>query len=248
MGKIVVIGGGEIKDLETLNIDKHIINLTKRKHPKVLFIPTASGDSIKYWNNFQKIYGNKLGCKTDVLFLLNLRPTLKKIINKILSSDLIYVGGGNTLKMMKCWRFLGIDKILKEAYKRNIILSGLSAGGICWFEFGHSDSMSSYHTKKWNYIKTRGLGLIKGFHCPHFNSETKGKKRNKSFIKFMKRYSGMGIAVDNHCAIEFVNKFYRIFSTKKNSNTYRIYKKNRKIKIEKMEKNKWRSISSLYSF
>ena len=157
MEKIVVIGGGEIGNFETLPFDKRIVELTKKKHPKALFIPTASGEPDGYIQNFNKVYGKKLGCKTDVLFLLKTKPTKKELREKILSSDLIYVGGGNTLKMMKRWRFLGVDKILKEAHKRGIVLSGISAGGISWFEAGHSDSMSSYNPDNWDYIKVRGV-------------------------------------------------------------------------------------------
>ncbi len=70
MKKIVAIGGGELKSLETLRIDKEIIRLSGKKHPKALFVPTASGDSEAYWKTFQRVYGKRLGCKTDVLYLL----------------------------------------------------------------------------------------------------------------------------------------------------------------------------------
>jgi dipeptidase E len=238
MGKIVVIGGGGIKNLETLPFDNLIVKLTKKKHPKALFIPTASGEPKKYCETFHRVYGKKLGCKTDVLFLLKEKPPKKQLRDKILSSDLVYVGGGNTLKMMKRWRFLGVDKILKEAHKRGIVLSGISAGGICWFEYGHSDSMSFYHPKSWKYIRVKGVGLIKGIHCPHFNGKTRGIERRKNFKEFMKKYSGVGIAVDNHCAIEFINNKYRVISAKKGRKAYKVYRKSGKTIIEEIEQKK----------
>lgn len=247
MGKIFIIGGGEIDKFETLPFDKRIVELTNKKHPKALFVPTASGESTGYITNFNKVYSEKLGCITDVLLLLNKKPSKKKLREKILSSDLIYVGGGNTLKMMKRWRFLGVDKILKEAYRKGIVLSGISAGGVCWFEAGHSDSRSFYYPNNWDYIKVKGLGLLKGIHCPHFNGETKGIGRRKSFSNFIKKHSAIGIAVDNHCAIEFVNGKYKVLSAKRGRKAFKVFKKDSKIIIEEIPKqNNYSPVSTLY--
>lgn len=247
MRKLVVIGGGEIGNFETLPFDKRNVELTKKKNPKALFIPTASGEPNGYIKKFQKVYGKKLGCKTDVLYLLNEKPTKKELRKKILSSDLIYVGGGNTLKMMKRWRFLGVDKILKEAYKRGIVLSGISAGGICWFESGHSDSRSFNNPENWDYINVHGLGIIKGIHCPHFNGQTKKIKRRKNFTNFMKKYSSVGIAIDNNCAIEFIDDQFKVLTSKRDRKAYKVFKKNKKIIIEEIPKKKnYLPISLLY--
>ena len=167
MGKIVTIGGGDLE--RNILIHKRIIELTKKINPKALYIPTASGENENNINKFKKVYGEKLKCQTDILYLLKVKPSRRQLSEKILSADLIYVGGGNTLMMMKRWRFLGVDKLLKTAYQKAIVLSGISAGSICWFESGHSDSMSFYHPNNWNYINVHGIGLIKGIHCHHFN-------------------------------------------------------------------------------
>ena len=108
---------------ETLAIDRKIVCLTGKGSPKALFIPTASGDSPRYWQSFQEVYGEELGCESDVLYLLGVSPTKEELEQRILSADLVYVGGGNTLKMMRRWRKLGVDKVLKEAYRRGIVLS-----------------------------------------------------------------------------------------------------------------------------
>lgn len=137
MKKLVAIGGGEIGQsgypVETTKIDKEIIRLTGKRNPRLLFIPTASSDSKSYFEAVKKHFGKRLGCKTDVLYLIKEKPTRKEIEEKILNSDMIYVGGGNTLKMMKVWRKTGVDKVLKQAYNKGVVLSGLSAGSICWF-------------------------------------------------------------------------------------------------------------------
>ena len=139
MGKIVAIGGGEIGrsgyPVETTEIDQEIIRLSGKSKPRMLFIPTASSDSESYYNVVKNHFGTSLSCKVDVLYLLVNKPSRKEIEEKILSSDIIYVGGGNTLKMMKLWRKLGVDRLLKAAYDKGTVLCGLSAGAICWFEY-----------------------------------------------------------------------------------------------------------------
>lgn len=163
---IVAIGGGEIRTRGTAPIDREIIRLSSKKNPKLLFIPTASSDSERYWQRVRDYFSGFLKCKTDVLFLIKGRPSKAQIREKILSADIVYVGGGNTLFMMRVWRRLGVDALLRSAYEQGTVLSGISAGAICWFDSGDSDSMSFYNPQKWNYINVKGLGLIQGIHCP----------------------------------------------------------------------------------
>ncbi len=87
----------------------------------------------------------------------------------------------------RIWRRLGVDKLLKSAYENGAGLSGISAGAICWFDSGHSDSMSFYNPRKWEYIKVRGLGLINGVLCPHCNSMTLGPVGSESRLKTIAR-------------------------------------------------------------
>jgi dipeptidase E len=160
--------------------------LSKKRHPRVLFIPTASSDSQTYWKRFQEYFGTFLRCKTDVLFLSR-EASKERVREKIFSTDVIYVGGGNTLHMMRIWRRRGVDRLLLSAYKRGTVLSGISAGAICWFESGHSDSMSFYNPRKWEYSNVNGLGLIKGIHCPHYNGRTRGVARRRDFRTLIER-------------------------------------------------------------
>ncbi len=248
MKKIIAIGGGEIKSKETLAIDKEIIKLSGKKNPNLLFVPTASSDNSDYWNNIQKYFGNYLGCKTDVLFLIKEYSSKNKIRKKIFSADIIYVGGGNTLKMMRIWRQLGVDKLLKMAYSKGTVLCGLSAGSICWFESGHSDSMAFYNSKKGKYINVKGLGFIKGIHCPHYNSQTFGVKRRKHFHDMIKRNGGFGIALDNNCAFECIDgKYYKIITSKKQAGAYKVYKKKGRVVSKRIEqKENLTPIAGLY--
>ena len=238
MKKIIAIGGGEIGrpgfPRETTAIDKEIIRLSKKKHPTLLFIPTASGDSGSYYKTVKNHFGKKLGCKTDVLYLIREKLSHRDIEAKILSADIIYVGGGNTFRMMKIWRKCGVDKLLRQAYERGIVLSGLSAGAICWFKYGNSDSRKMKNPKA-DLIKVSGLNFISGLLCPHYHSE---KDRKQSLKRMMGKTSGISIALDNCSAIEIINDTYRIITSKPKAKAYRVFGKGGKYIEEEIEQRK----------
>lgn len=219
---IIAIGGGSIRRGTTLKIDRAIIKSSGKTHPRLLFIPTASSDSKIYWEAIQKHFGKKLGCKTDVLWLLHTAPKSVELRKKILSADIIYVGGGNTLKMMRRWRLLGIDTLLSEAWNRGIVLCGVSAGSICWFEAGHSDSMSFYNSKKWEYVLVQGLGFLPWIHCPHFHSATLGKLRSIDFEQMIRKRGGTGLGIDDLCAVVFTDTGYQVISASDRARAYLI--------------------------
>jgi dipeptidase E len=232
---IVAIGGGEMRARGTADIDREIIRLSKRLHPNVLFVPTASSDSEEYWKGFREYFGSFLKCRTDVLFLIKDTPTRGQIERKIASADIVYVGGGNTLYMMRVWRRLGVDQILRAAYRKGIVLAGISAGAICWFDSGHSDSMSFYDSQHWKYINVRGLGLINGINCPHYNGMTRGVPRRRDFRDMIRKIGGIGIAIENNCAVEFIDdRLYRVISSKDNARAYRVYKRAGKVVSEQI--------------
>jgi len=240
MSKIIVaIGGGEIRTRGTAAIDREIIRLSNKKKPRLLFIPTASSDSERYWKHIQEYFGKFLKCRTDVLFLIKEKPSKEQIRRKISSADIIYVGGGNTLAMMRLWRRLGVDKLLVSAYESGTVLSGISAGAICWFDSGHSDSMSFYNPQKWKYINVKGLGLINGINCPHYNGMTRGIPRRKHFRDMIRKTGGFGIAIENNCAIEFIDgRFYKVISSKSYSRAYRVYKYGGEVVAEQIRQQK----------
>ena len=224
MTKLVAIGGGKMAEGETLAIDSQVVALTGKINSRALFIPTASSDSQEYWQGFQRTYAGELGCETDVLYLLGVTPTRDELERKILTADLVYVGGGNTLMMMRRWRRLGVDAVLEEAYRRGIVLSGLSAGCICWFSWGHSDSMSFYQPDDWSYIKVRGMGLVDALACPHYDSATAGIERRDDFQAMMRKHSGIGLAIDDHCALEIIDDTYRVITSREGAGAYKLTK------------------------
>lgn len=245
--KIVAIGGGEISEHETLLVDKRIIELTGKKKPSILFIPTAKSDDESYCQDFFNYFGKELDCKVSFLKLCSVPIPHKEIKEKIMGADAIYIGGGNTLKMMKLWRRLGVDTILKKAWESGIVLCGTSAGAICWFEGGHSDSMSFYDPKKWKYINVRGLGFLKGIMCPHCNSGTYGIPRERWFKDMMKKFSNTGIAIDECCAIEFIDDLYRVITPKIELGAYKVFKQKGAVVSKKIDnRSDFSQISELY--
>jgi len=232
MGKIIAIGGGELKDLETFSIDEEVVRLTGKGIPNALFIPTASRDAEGYWETFRQVYGNRLGCKTEVLRLVNETPTPKEIKEKIFGSDLIYVGGGNTLEMLETWKRFEADELLKQAYERGIVLAGLSAGAICWFKYGSSDSPRFKGATDTNLLRITGLGLVNLTMSPHHIREA---HRDAGLTKIMKTTPGVGIGLDDNCALEIVNGTYRFISSKAGAGAKKVYYKDDKLVVERQE-------------
>lgn len=220
--KIIAIGGGEIgrpgTQIETESIDKEIIHLSGKAHPKLLFLPTASRDNEGYVTLVENYFGKRLGCKVDTLLLKD-EPSYAEIKEKIFAADIIYVGGGNTLRMMNLWRRLRVDSVLQQAQEKGKVLCGVSAGSICWFSYGQSDSWKMINPKN-PYIRVTGLGLIPALHAPHFTREP---TRHKDLKAIMKRTAEIGIALEDCCALEVVGNEYRILISKTQAKAYKCY-------------------------
>lgn len=246
---IIAIGGGDIRKKATATIDEQIIELTGKTKPNLLFIPTASNDDERYWQSINDYFSGYWSCKTDVLCLIKETPYQADMEKKISWADIIYVGGGNTLKMMRRWRHLGVDTLLKKAYNNGTVMCGVSAGSICWFEFGHSDSMSSYDPDNWEYIKVRGLGLIKGINCPHYDSATLDVPRRQDFQAMIKKEGGMGLAVDDNCALEIIDgTHFRVLTSREGAGAYRVCKRGGRVVEEKIEQTvELRLLKELYN-
>ena len=122
------------------------------------------------------------------------------------------------MKMMNVWKRTGTDKILRQAYKKGIVLSGLSAGAICWFKWGNSDSRR-FNNPKAGLVKVSGLGLIKALGCPHPD----GKGRWNSLKAMMKKTPGVGITLDNCSALEIMDDKCRIVSSKLAARAHKVY-------------------------
>ena len=141
--------------------------------------------------------------------------------------------------MMRVWRRLGVDMLLRAAYEKGTVLCGISAGSICWFDSGHSDSMSFYKPQDWNYINVKGLGLVKGIHCPHYNGMTRGVPRRKDFRDMIRKIGGVGIALEDNCAIEFIDgRYYRVIRSKESARAYKLYRAGGEVIVEQIRPEK----------
>jgi len=137
--------------------------------------------------------------------------------------------------MMNIWRKTGVDKLLLRACRQGIVLSGVSAGAICWFSWGNSDSRR-FANPKADLIKVSGLGLIKALGCPHYDKDRRVDLKKMAKRTPAKRTPGIAIAIGNCCALEIVGDTYRIISSKNSANAYRVYWKNNQYREEVIEK------------
>lgn len=214
MKKLVCIGGGEIPRIkngiklpyQTREIDEEIVRLSGKKNPKILFIGTASSHSYDYYLVIREVF-EKIGGIVTNLDLLTENIDMEKIEEQIFNTDIIYVGGGNTMFMLEKWRKLGVDKLLIEAYNKGIVCSGLSAGSYCWF--------------KCNYDLIEGLGLINAVNCVHY--EQKDNEAKQKFLKVIKDYNLTGYALENCTALEIIDGKEKIIKSNPDKNAYKIY-------------------------
>jgi dipeptidase E len=156
----------------------------------------------------------------------------KEIEDKVFNSDIVYVGGGNTMKMLEVWKKKGVEKILKKAWEQGMIISGLSAGAVCWFEYFSSDSKKFVDGKEcFEMIKLKGLRWIPFSYCPHFDTE---KKRKPHLKAMMKEIGKTAIAVEDCCAIVIRDNEFRIINSKKGAGAYKAFWLDGKYYIKKI--------------
>jgi dipeptidase E len=161
MRRIVAMCGGFSLGIDTV-IDAGILALTGAPRPRVLFVPTASGDSADYVARFYAAFARRAEASHVALFKREVGD-LDALCGQ---QDVIYVGGGNTANMLAVWKVHGFDRALRAAYEAGVILCGISAGAICWFEDGVTDSYG---------LPLRplgaGLGWLRGALAPHYDGD-----------------------------------------------------------------------------
>jgi peptidase E len=158
--RILACGG---RQLYYPGLTRYLFSLARSRRPKVLLIPTASGDSAAYQLTFyQQLAG--FDCEPSHLTLFD--RTVADIDALIKAQDIVMVSGGNTANMLAIWRVHGVDRALRAAYALGTVLTGWSAGCICWFEGGTTDSF----TPELGPLHD-GLGILKGSASPHYDSE-----------------------------------------------------------------------------
>ena len=225
--KIIAIGGGGFTHQSDLSLDQFVIDKLKRTNNKIGFLATASKDDEKKISLFYKRFENT---KFE-LSHFNLTSNINGFSEWIMSKDLVYIGGGNTVFMLEIWRKNKLENIFKVAYEKGIILSGISAGAVCWFDWILSDSVGP------GFNPLRGINLISGSCTPH-SSNIERINQFESDIKNNKL--PQGIAIDDGVAVVFVDgKPTEVYSSRKNHAAY-FLDKNKKINLKEYIKNKWR--------
>jgi len=174
-------------------LDDFVLSLARRKHrPRVCFVGTASGDSDSYIRRFHEAFPPSRAAATHLAFF---ERTVRDLKSFVMDQDVIYVGGGSSANMLAVWRLHGLDKVLRAAWNAGVVMAGISAGAICWFEDGLTDSFG---------MPLRGLndglGFLRGACCPHYDGE---KERRPALLDLVKRGFPTTLALDDGAAAHF---------------------------------------------
>ncbi|WP_313805207.1 peptidase E [Cytobacillus sp.] len=214
MRQIIALGGGGFSmEPENPLLDLYILNQSCKIKPNICYVPTATGDSEVSIKRFYEFF-EKQKCQPSHLSLF--KPPTRDIEGFVLEKDIIYVGGGNTKNLLALWKEWGLDKILRKAWEQGIVLAGISAGSICWFEEGVTDSYGD------KLEPLTCLGFLKGSNCPHYDGE---KDRRPSYHELLTaNIIKPGLAADDGVAIHYIeDEVNKIVSSRPNAKAYKVY-------------------------
>ena len=209
-------GGGFSMEPDDPRLDDALLDLVRRarqvERPRVCFLATASGDAEGYIESFHVAFD----AKAEATHLALFERTVEAIEPYLLAQDLVYVGGGNTMNMLAVWRLHGVDRALRAAYDAGVVMAGLSAGSLCWFEGGTTDSFGPTLRP----IRD-GLGFLAGSHCPHYDGEPGRRPIYQSLVA-----SGElppGYAADDGAALVFRDGIlHAVVSSRPSAAAYRV--------------------------
>jgi peptidase E len=209
---IVAMGGGGFSmEPDNPALDQFVLDLAARRNPSVCFLATASGDSETYIESFYAAF-RKLPCRLTHIPLFARTPDLQSMI---LEQDVIYVGGGNTKSMLAVWREWELPALLRRAWQSGTVLAGVSAGAICWFETGVTDSSAT------GLYPLSCLGFLPGACCPHYDGEVERRPALRRLVEAGTIMSAL--ALDDGAAAHFVNgRLANIVSSRPHARAYRV--------------------------
>ncbi|MGE5675454.1 MAG: Type 1 glutamine amidotransferase-like domain-containing protein [Mycobacterium leprae] len=214
MQQIVAMGGGGFSmEPENPLLDRYVLGLTGKARPKVCFLPTASGDAEGYIVRFYQAM-TRLNAEPTHLSLI--RAEVADMASFLLAQDVIYVGGGNTKNLLALWREWRLDAILRTAWERGVVLAGISAGSICWFEQGLTDSVPG------PLSALSCLGFLRGSNCPHYDGEA---DRRPSYHRLVGEGRLLdGIAADDGVALHYIGTaLAKVVSSRPQAKAYRVF-------------------------
>ena len=202
MGRFAAIGGGTFEETDVLN--RRICNLSRKEKPNILFIGTAAEDSTNPLTSCKKSFKRVCpGVIVKKLSILRTHYAPEEIDALIDWADIIYVGGGNTAFMLEEWRKQGIDLRLRKVFEEDsAVLSGMSAGALCWFSDGYTDSASFSGDENWTYEWIRPqTGIFPAAFCPHYNLWERQGFEEALKEKLPDHEGLLGIALDDGAAM-----------------------------------------------
>ncbi len=156
-------GGGFTSEPDNPALDDYVLGLSSAPRPRICFLPTASGDPDRHVADFYAAFGDRQ-CEPEHVSLFRLGREPVPVRERLLAADVVYVGGGSMLNMLAVWRAHGLDEVMREAWERGVALCGLSAGSMCWFQWGVT-------TSRGEPTPARGLGLLPGSLSVHYDGE-----------------------------------------------------------------------------
>jgi dipeptidase E len=215
--QILALGGGGFS-MEAGNplVDDFALEITGAERPRVCFVPTASGDADHYVVRFYRRFSAVAECSHLSLFRRDKGAGAVEgdIERHLLGQDLIYVGGGSVLSLLGTWRAHGVDAMLRRAWRRGVVLCGLSAGSLCWF----AEAVTAFHGPP--HI-VRGLGILPFSNCVHYNGEPSRRKEFTRAIAAGELRAGYG--VEDGAALHFVGReLAEVISSRKDANAYSV--------------------------
>ena len=208
---IVGLGGAGSTDAETRRLIDYVVGLAGKPAPKVCFVPTAVGDDA---SSFVRIYG-ELPEAARATYLPFFPWPPEDLRGFALSQDVIFVSGGNTANMLAIWRVHGFDQILREAWEAGVVLTGWSAGMICWFEAGVTDSFGPQLEGMRD-----GLGFLAGSACPHYDGE---ELRRPVYTRLVAEGFPAGVAADDGVGLHYTGtELTEVVSVREGAGAYRV--------------------------
>jgi peptidase E len=211
--QIVAMGGGGFaSEPDNQLLDDFILGLSGQTRPRLLFLPTATANVPTYLASFYPAFSRRAEAGHLDLFT----RTADDIGRLVLDQDVVYVGGGNTANLLAIWRVHGLDAILRKAWQSGVVMAGVSAGAICWFQAGVTDSFGPELA-----ALDGGLGLLPGSFCPHYDGEP---ARRPTFHRLVgERRLPEGWAADDGAALHFVgSELAEVVSSRREARAYRL--------------------------
>jgi dipeptidase E len=209
--RIVGLGGGGETDEQTDALLAEVVRLSGRASPRILHVPTATNEKPEHvLDMYDRL--RKLGEFSYLTFFPWPPADLRELA---LSQDVIFVGGGNTANMLAVWRVHGFDRILREAWEQGVVLTGWSAGMICWFEAGVTDSFGPQLEGMCD-----GLGFLPGSACPHYDGE---ERRRPVYTGLVREGFPPGLAADDGVGLHFEGtELVEVLTVRPGATAYRV--------------------------